>query len=401
MISFHLKQKARRVKVKEWAVSLILFGVVFISMTAIVFLFEIGLTMVEGYSVFPQPIRKVRAIRLKENLPNFRFEVSPDEAYLKKTDSLAKEKFVFEMDENGFIKPSKIHNDPDYQLVFLGGSTTECMYVNDKKRFPYLAGRLVEERSGKKINSFNGGVSGNHSLHSINILINKVVPMKPDMVFLLHNVNDLNILLYEGSYWNSNPTRSPVQVLDVRKGEDVPTPVRRIKDIIRALIPHLYQRLHKAKIDWSNEGGDRTGNPAYDEFAHLRSKKIVIQPEKMLAEYTRNLNLFVDIVRDSGAAPVLITQANRITDNPDPVVQANMKDLEDMGVGYLEYKSIYDRFNQAIRDVGNNRGIFVIDLESRIPKESRYMYDTMHFNDVGSETAAEIIADCLREQHRM
>ncbi len=78
-------------------------------------------------------------------------------------------------------------------------------------RFPYLAGRLLEQQTHLKVNSYNAGRSGNNSLHSLNILLNKVVNLKPDIVVMMHNINDLAILMYEKTYWNTNPSRSPIQ----------------------------------------------------------------------------------------------------------------------------------------------------------------------------------------------
>ena len=91
---------------------------------------------------------------------------------------------------------------PDKVIVFLGGSTTECMFVDEDHRFPYVAGQILEQETGAKINSYNGGMSGSNSLNAIDILINKVIPLKPDVVVFMENINDLSTLLYEGTYWN-------------------------------------------------------------------------------------------------------------------------------------------------------------------------------------------------------
>ena len=107
--------------------------------------------------------------------------------------------------------PSKIHDHPDLTIAFLGGSTTECIYVDEDNRFPYLAGRLLERQTHLKVNSYNAGRSGNNTLHCLNILLNKVVNLKPDIVVLMENINDLAILMYEKTYWNTNPSRSPIQ----------------------------------------------------------------------------------------------------------------------------------------------------------------------------------------------
>ncbi|MCS6771121.1 MAG: SGNH/GDSL hydrolase family protein [Kiritimatiellae bacterium] len=145
------------------------------------------------------PPRVERVIRLREHAPNQNRWVRPTREYMQGVDSLERKFYRLATDENGFIMPSAIHETPDIELVFLGGSTTECLYVDETNRFPYLAGRLLESRTGLRINSYNGGHSGNHSMHSLNVLINKVLPMQPDAVILCHNINDFATLLYEGT----------------------------------------------------------------------------------------------------------------------------------------------------------------------------------------------------------
>ena len=47
------------------------------------------------------------------------------------SDSLAQKPYVLRVDRQGFIMPSKIHDHPDLTIAFLGGSTTECIYVDE------------------------------------------------------------------------------------------------------------------------------------------------------------------------------------------------------------------------------------------------------------------------------
>ena len=68
-------------------------------------------------------------------------------------------------------------------------------------------GRRLEEALTVKVNSYNAARSGNNSLHSINILLHKLMPLKPDIVVMMHNINDLVALLYEQTYWNNNASR--------------------------------------------------------------------------------------------------------------------------------------------------------------------------------------------------
>lgn len=356
------------------------------------FFVEMLLAGIDGDQYFQSTIETKRTIRLKEHPPFFHFVFKPDERYLRMTDSLEFAEYPLTTDQNGFIEPSAIHDQPDYSFFFLGGSTTECMFVQETVRFPYLTGSLVEKATDKKINSYNSGVSGNHSLHSINLLINKILPLQPDIVFLMHNVNDLNILLYEGDYWNENPSRSMIETVRIFKGYQPISFTEASKSLVRSLIPHLYHRIFLFKnMIISND--QNPSNVQFDEFSRIRGKKLVYQFDKMKLLFSNNLRIFIHIVQESGAIPVLLTQANRLTEEPDPLVVDHLRNLIEMGIEYRQYKSMYDQFNECIRETGNRYQVLVIDLDRLVPKTSQFMYDTMHFNNEGSKFVSEVIAN--------
>ncbi len=330
-----------------------------------------------------------RYIRLRDYLPSYCLSFTPTEDDLKKSDTLVKRAYKFRTDENGLVMPSKIHDHPDVTLVFLGGSTTMCTYMDEEKRFPYLVGRLLEKRSHRKVNSYNAGVAGNSSLHSNNILYNKLFPLKPDVVIMMHNINDLNVLLYEKSYWNSHPTLSPI--LEVR-----PLNYFRPKEIVTLLIPNLYEALKNMERVVRHKFFSKA-KQADDEFRDIRGKKIVIDPPQLLSQFNRNLQTFINLCRAWDIVPVLMTMENRLKENPDAIIAQQMSGFSrNTGISYKEYKEIFDWFNQAIREVGRANGILVIDLARKIPQENESMYDVVHFTDGGSQLAARIISDDLQ-----
>ncbi|HUT03128.1 MAG TPA: SGNH/GDSL hydrolase family protein [bacterium] len=327
-----------------------------------------------------------RCIRLKDLGANtFRHTVPSDE-YMTKCDTLVQKQYILRTDDDGFIMPSKRHDHPDLTLVFLGGSTTECVYVNEEMRFPYLAGHVLEEKTGKKVNSYNGGVSGNNSMHSINALINKVVPLKPQIVVIEHNINDLGILLYEGTYWNDNPSKSLVQVQIPNKPEA--SPIICFKTLVRTAIPNIYERMWRIKNKLRRRA-------RVDEFAHIRGKKLSMNKGKLISEFEMSLNMFISVCRARGITPVLMTQANRYRDNPDEIVLRKLDPLFSLGIGYSNYKDVYDAFNDTVRKVGRVNDVLVIDLATQVPQESKWMYDTIHLNNAGSKLVASIISKKL------
>jgi lysophospholipase L1-like esterase len=322
-----------------------------------------------------------RYIKLREQRPLRQMCLKFPKNHLPYTDNVFSKTYRVDIDANGFIKPSQRYADPDLSLVFLGGSTTECMFMEEENRFPYLVGTLLEKDTGKKINSYNGGLSGNNSLHAIDLLVNKVIPLKPQVVVFMENINDLSTLLYEKTYWNKNNVRSPLETLE--KGKLVG---KLLKEI---LIPNLNEA-------WRNFTKTVLAHEE-DEFARARGQKLTVDREGFVREFARNLQILIDICRDQGITPVLMTQANRITDRPDPVVAAYIGRYgQDTGISYPDFKALYDLFNETIREVGRKNGVLVIDLAREVPPDKEHLYDMVHFNDAGSKYAAGIIAARLK-----
>jgi hypothetical protein len=88
-----------------------------------------------------------------------------------------------------------------------------------------------------------------------------------------------------------------------------------------------------------------------------------------------------------------MTQASRLTENPDPFIQKLMGNLEaGQGITYAEFKGAFDRLNQTIRDLGAKSRVLVIDLAREIPPVKENICDVAHFNDQGSRLVAARIA---------
>ena len=85
-----------------------------------------------------------RFMRLREWHPNSTKIYSAPKTRFNDPNGPVDETYELRIDEAGFIWPSIIHDKPDAEIVFLGGSTTESLYIRPKMRFPYLVGRQIE-----------------------------------------------------------------------------------------------------------------------------------------------------------------------------------------------------------------------------------------------------------------
>lgn len=308
----------------------------------------------------------------------------------------------FEVDADGYIAPSRVHADPDATVVFLGGSTTESMLVDADKRFPHLVGRLLEGATGAKVNSLNGGFSGNSSIHSINLLVNKVLEENVQIAVLLHNLNDLTFLLKLGGDFGGLGDRAPLvnasvdptsNLVNIRD-KDRPRLWRHLlRGLKQATIPHTWTAVRK--FLGSRLADDRERRPEVPAKSPAAvapgGGASAYDREGILNRFERNLALFVDISRSSGIVPVLMTQFNRYGSdlglgdalrNPTPLAED-------------EFLSLYRAFNDRIREVASKKGVVLVDLADAVPANWRMMYDAVHLTDEGSLFAAHVIADRL------
>lgn len=325
---------------------------------------------------------KVRYIRLREHYPLTELHYLPvgnvfERIYKSLDDPVQKKYFKARIDSNGFIMPSKIHQDPGLTIVFLGGSTTECYYVDEENRFPYLVGRIIEKKRSIKVNSYNGGFCANNTLHSLNILFNKIIPLSPDNVILMHNINDLITLLYEETYWNEHPERSPIVYINSYKSLFI-----FIKIVSGKIFPNIYERISRLVYD-----------PQADEWSHIRGKELSIRKNEILSDFQKSLNSFIQICKIWEIEPVLMTQANQFLKEPGKPLNTLFRELN--FINYNEFKVVYDEMNEVIRKTAYNNNVLLIDLDSLVPKETKYFRDIVHYNDTGSVFVSKCISKKL------
>jgi lysophospholipase L1-like esterase len=292
-----------------------------------------------------------RHIRLKELQPLLDIKLKPQPAYLRNSENLVDKEYSFRTDPDGFLLPENKFDQADLSIVFLGGSTTECSFVTEDLRFPYLVGKSLNKETKRKINVFNSGVSGNHTYHTIDLLLNKIIPLQPEYVVLMESINDWTTLLFEGTYWNRNPTRSLI------------------------IDPN-------SKVLVSD-----------DEWALIRGKKLKLDLDHILDEFRKAQLTFIAICKANGIEPILMTQANRYLEKPDEKILKNAEQsLQSFGLNYQDAKSIHTAMNEVTRMNAASQNLTLIDLDKGIPKSGELMYDIVHFNDKGSILAADIIS---------
>jgi hypothetical protein len=126
----------------------------------------------------------LRAIRLQEFAPSSIIRYTPPDWYSADS-SLERRQYLLRTDENGFILSGPEPVNSTKNLIILGDSTVEGMFLDEDARFCSKLETQIVETLGISVRVLNGGYSGATSLHLYNTFINKIIPLHPIGVVLL------------------------------------------------------------------------------------------------------------------------------------------------------------------------------------------------------------------------
>ena len=332
-----------------------------------------------------------RYIRLREvALPNTDFNETPHPVFRQYTENLELKSYRIEMDSLGFVRSETILPQAKTNIVFLGGSTTECRYVDDSLRFPGLVGKKFQQ-AGYSVNTFNAGVAGNHSLHSLNVLTNKILHRNFQVAVLMHGINDLVHLSYNGSYLRDGKTPTRRNLVTIARPDfDEPDLyffrkygiAKRMEKSFQSLFPRLHYDLLSSFV--------KVASPQQPlEFGWEK-----LQPvgKRAFDEYRSNLRSFVALCRADGIRPVLMTQFNRVLEREfleNPIFRPYEEKLGLSATSVAAFCDSYKKMNAVVREVAAEEGVLLIDLDVAVPKSPEWLYDMVHLHGAGSRLVGE------------
>jgi lysophospholipase L1-like esterase len=296
----------------------------------------------------------------------------------------------------------------DYRIIAVGGSTTECLYLDQSESWPYLVQNILQNKEKPKVFVGNIGKSGHNTRHHY-YQIKNLLEQYPDidLVLLLVGINDLHVYLSDPSYKSFDLDDTDQNTKTIDEAFDV-QPVYRQNDHV----PFYRKTAISRSIKFLKNRffvKDRIQDNAgiwYNEVRKYRknAKKIITESPDMtigLEEYRRNINKIIDVTNEKHVRLVLMTQ---------PVMwdREISNELEDLlwlgGVGDFmngkadTYYSIdvlskaMKQYNDNLLDICIERHIECIDLASMLPKNIGIFYDDVHFNESGAKSVASIVA---------
>ncbi|AFH50180.1 GDSL-like lipase/acylhydrolase domain protein [Ignavibacterium album JCM 16511] len=271
-------------------------------------------------------------------------------------------------------------SDKNLNIFCLGGSTTEFKDKNGRD-WPSLTEKLIKERY--KIDSikfYNLGKQWYTTQHSLINYIQNLRKFKPDVLLVMHNINDLLV--------NADFSRFSNGAFREDYGHFLGPEALMIK--YGSLAEFIYNNF---KLLWYRP---KPFDVDTDYFPGLNSFK-------------RNLTTIIELAKLDGTKVILMTQPN--------IYKSGMSDKELKSLTMLNKEAIGDgkrwtydtafrgiiAYNDAIKEISVFMNVPLIDLDKVVPKNLDYFYDDVHYQsktyDLISSFLSEEILKILKENN--
>jgi lysophospholipase L1-like esterase len=282
-------------------------------------------------------------------------------------------------------------NFGDYlTIITVGGSTTECFYLNDHQTWPdILENNLKKDFKNVWIN--NAGLDGTSTFGHIVLLEDYIIKLKPKIIIFLVGLNDVG--LGDQRLSDHRMVNGEGQVLPYLSS---------VKEIVTKSETYLFAvnlwRNWKArKMGVEHQDLDLTKIKDIEVPENKILQSIQLHKEKFMSGYQDRLLKIIKICQNNSIIPVFVTQSSLYGKGFDDITGKNLETMQ-YGNNNMNGKmawEILELYNNTTRDVASSHGLLLIDLAKEMPKSSRYYYDLHHYNHDGAQKVARITYKAL------
>lgn len=309
---------------------------------------------------------------------------------------------AFSVNELGLRGPSLPSGKGIYKIVTVGGSVTECSYLDDAKEWPHL---LMEDLNAQQkslpVWVANAGASGHTAVHHLMLLRSLPVLSRADLLIFLTGVNDLQATL--SSRGASSQALLEQDAVAFRL-ERLSTETDAHPLFKRLRLFHVVKTV--AVYASANSSRERAGRIGW--FDHMRAKRAagasVATPDLRAGtrEYADRIQKIARECELRGLRCLFLTQPSMWREDLTPAEQKlqwfGWVGLRGSPSGYIAIADLaraMDAYNGALETVCSQRKLECLDLAPLVPKNTSAFMDDVHLNENGARIVAEILARYL------
>ena len=219
----------------------------------------------------------------------------------------------FETNSNG-IRGDEFTPQDTYRILAVGGSTTQCSYLDQPETWTYLMQEILNRNThNQKIWVGDSGVSGATTRHHIIALQNLPLrELKVNTVILLIGINDLSTRLSHEKDYDPDFMEKPEVKKELLYQTFTGTYHLYPEDPFYKKSA-IWQMLRKTKQMISREHIEDEDGRIYITWREHRQRASEIRDalpdlSSALEEYARNVNLIIDLAQEKSSRVIFMTQ---------------------------------------------------------------------------------------------
>jgi lysophospholipase L1-like esterase len=276
-------------------------------------------------------------------------------------------------------EPFSVQKPPQVvRIMVYGGSAAFDGGAPMGKDWPHLAESRLRNSGFPNVEVINAGIPGLASSDSVGRLLTEGHTFHPDYVLLYAAWNDIK------EFQETEPLlRRNLPVCPVNEPK---TTYQNFLDYRLCQVSQLYVRLRERYYTRKYDDGTMS-RPRVESYGSSLS-------ESALQQYKMNVRTFVDVARNAGAEAVLVSHARLVA--RDNSAEQKKRILYDFVC--LTHEALCDAFeatDRIMREVSAEKNVPLIDASSLLSGREEIFLDHVHFNALGSNAMAEVIATSM------
>lgn len=286
------------------------------------------------------------------------------------------------------VRGDEIEKPYDHYVIAIGGSTTECLSLDDNETWPYLIQKMLNEK-GKHVWVGNAGKSGakiQEHVEDLPQLIKQFPQVKT--VVILVGVNEVYAILRNTLEQNSSFNFSIPEFL---------------KNLFVWKQIQTFSRKYFTQVHLNQEN-----TADYYKLVRenrRRSSKVDTAPDfsNYLIQYQASIRQLNEICTENAVRCIFLTQPTMWRENlnseEDSLLWFGWGGYDQMTSGkYYSVEvlsKVMSKLNDALLRECKNQKLECIDLANLLEKDTTTFYDDCHFNISGSLKVAKILSGYL------
>jgi lysophospholipase L1-like esterase len=264
-------------------------------------------------------------------------------------------------------------------VLTIGGSTTECIIINEEKTWP----TLLSNELAKSFKNFwlnNAGLNGHSTYGHIKLLQDYVIKLKPKVCVFLVGCNDVD-----------RPDLSRSDSTVYNENQNLLITLARHSTLINVCLNFYRHHRAKEREYVKSEPFRLTGFKAREVSDSL----IAIATQRLkpdVERYGTRVKKIIELCRSAGILPIFVTQPSVLGDAIDDVTGTNLATFPYRNQNGKLYWSELSLYNNETKRICDEETVNVIDLANLLPKSSKYFYDLLHYNNAGCRKVSELLS---------